>query len=89
MVYCSECGQQCIEGAKFCGQCGTAVMQPTPAGRPGKLSFYEAFHAFDRDGSGTLTADELVGSSSPTSISSGVSSSGTSMCRLIDDHSIA
>lgn len=61
MVFCGQCGQQAVANAKFCAQCGAAVMQATPAGRPGKLNFYEAFSAFDHDGSGTLTADELVG----------------------------
>lgn len=61
MVYCTECGQKCPDAAKFCMHCGTNVLQATPNGRPGNVSFYEAFRTFDKDGNGILTAEELVG----------------------------
>jgi hypothetical protein len=61
MPFCTECGQGLLQGAQFCTECGTSAFQAEPAQRPGKMNYYEAFNSFDRDGSGTLTADELVG----------------------------
>ncbi len=60
-MFCSNCGQKCVGEAKFCMYCGTQVLQDKPTGRPGNMSMWQAFKSFDKDGSGTLTADEVVG----------------------------
>lgn len=59
--FCSGCGQKCGDAAAFCMYCGTKVLQGQPAGRPGDMSFWQAFKSFDKDGNGRLTADEVVG----------------------------
>lgn len=56
MVFCSQCGNRLqVENAKFCTQCGAAIASPA------ETSLHAAFRAFDRDGSGSLSADEIVG----------------------------
>ena len=56
MVFCSQCGtRQQAENAKFCVQCGAAIASPA------ETSLQAAFRTFDRDGSGTLSANEIVG----------------------------
>ena len=34
MIYCKECGHRLKEGAMFCGECGTAVVEPSTTSKP-------------------------------------------------------
>lgn len=56
MAYCTNCGQQLTDGAKFCANCGASTTPITTVNNPSPLSFGEA-----KRRAYTLKTNEAIG----------------------------